>query len=143
MAIKISGTTVIDDSRNLVNINTGLGVGVNSNGTSVGTGVTILNFVGSATTMSLHDGTLNISAGGGGGGALGISSNSFTSFVGTAVTHLNIIGAGITAVGLTTMAITIDRTLTVGRRTGAVVLNLIGSGLELGLQDGSTVIVQS
>lgn len=141
MAIKISGTTVIDDSRNLVNINTGLGVGVNSNGLSIGTGVTIINFVGSATTMSLHDGTLNVSTGGG-GGALGISSNSFTNYVGTAVTHLNIIGAGITAVGLTTMAITIDRTLTVGRRSGAVTLNLIGSGLELGLQDGSTVIVK-
>jgi hypothetical protein len=65
MAIKISGTTVIDDSRNLVNINSGLGVGIQSGGSSVGTGITVLNFVGTGTTISILNGSANISAGGG------------------------------------------------------------------------------
>ena len=67
MAIKISGTTVIDDSRNLVNINSGLGVGIQSGGSSVGTGITVINFVGTGTTISVSSGRANISAGGGGG----------------------------------------------------------------------------
>lgn len=65
MAIKISGTTVIDDSRNLVNINSGLGVGISSGGSSVGTGITSLNFIGSGTTITVSGNTANISAGGG------------------------------------------------------------------------------
>ena len=72
MAIKISGTTVIDDSRNLVNINSGLGVGIQSGGSSVGTGITVLNFVGTGTTISVSSGRADISAGGGaGGGSIG------------------------------------------------------------------------
>jgi len=69
MAIKISGTTVIDDSRNLVNINSGLGVGINSGGNNIGYGITALNFVGSGTTIEVSGNTANISAGGGGGGS--------------------------------------------------------------------------
>ena len=65
MAIKISGTTVIDDSRNLVNINSGLGVGIQSGGSSVGTGITVLNFIGAGTTISIIGGSADISAGGG------------------------------------------------------------------------------
>jgi len=72
MAIKISGTTVIDDSRNLVNINSGLGVGIQSGGNSVGTGVTVLNFIGTGNTFAISGTTANISiAGGGGGGSIG------------------------------------------------------------------------
>ena len=66
MAIKISGTTVIDDSRNLVNINSGLGVGIQSGGSSVGTGITVLNFVGTGTTILVVGGRADVSAGGGG-----------------------------------------------------------------------------
>ena len=78
MAIKISGTTVIDDSRNLVNINSGLGVGIQSGGSSVGTGITVLNFVGAGTTISVSGGIANVSAGSGGGGAGGVSIASAT-----------------------------------------------------------------
>ena len=71
MAIKISGTTVIDDSRNLVNINSGLGVGIQSGGSSVGTGITVLNFIGTGNTFAVSGTTANISIAGGGGGSIG------------------------------------------------------------------------
>lgn len=93
MAIKISGTTVIDDSRNLVNINSGLGVGIQSAGSSVGTGITILNFVGAGNTFSVTGGQVDISIQGGGGGS-GVSSTGIAtafifsnpSFISTSVT---------------------------------------------------------
>ncbi len=93
MAIKISGTTVIDDSRNLVNINSGLGVGIQSGGSSVGTGITVINFVGTGTTISVSGGRADISAGGGGG--------SQTLVVGLRTTAANIpITSGVTIIGL-------------------------------------------
>ena len=67
MAIKISGTTVIDDSRNLVNINSGLGVGIQSAGTAIGVGITQLNFVGTGNTFAVNGTTVDISIAGGGG----------------------------------------------------------------------------
>lgn len=77
MAIKISGTTVIDDSRNLVNINSGLGVGIQSGGSSVGTGITVLNFIGTGNTFAVSGTTANISIAGGGGGS-GVSTVGIT-----------------------------------------------------------------
>ena len=73
MATKISGTTVIDDSRNLVNINSGLGVGIQSAGTAVGYGITQLNFAGVGNTFSVSGSTASITISGGGGGS-GVSS---------------------------------------------------------------------
>jgi hypothetical protein len=73
MAIKISGTTVIDDSRNLTNINSGAILGIQSAGVSVGSGATTLNFVGAGNTFAYDPGTrtLDISIQGGGGGSIG------------------------------------------------------------------------
>jgi len=72
MAIKISGTTVIDDSRNLLNINSGLGVGIQTVGSVVGYGVTLFDFRGagiSTITVDSNAGisTINVTGGGGGG----------------------------------------------------------------------------
>lgn len=93
MAIKISGTTVIDDSRNLVNINSGIGVGIQSGGNSVGTGITVLNFVGTGTTISVSSGRADISAGGGGGAT--------TLIVGLRTTAANVpVTSGVTIIGL-------------------------------------------
>jgi hypothetical protein len=93
MAIKISGTTVIDDSRNLVNINSGLGVGIQSGGSSVGTGITVINFVGTGTTISVSGGRADISAGGGGGAT--------TLVVGLRTTAANVpVSSGVTIIGL-------------------------------------------
>jgi len=81
MAIKISGTTVIDDSRNLVNINTGLGVGIQSAGTAVGYGITQLNFAGAGNTFSVSGSTASITISGGGGaiGTTGITTQTIFS----------------------------------------------------------------
>jgi hypothetical protein len=74
MAIKISGTTVIDDSRSLININSGLGVGIQSSSNVIGYGATILNFIGAGNTFKFNGTTIDISIeGGGGGGGSGIS----------------------------------------------------------------------
>ena len=95
MAIKISGTTVIDDSRNLVNINSGLGVGIQSGGNSVGTGITVLNFIGTGNTFAVSGTTANISIAGGGGSGVsstGIATSfifSNPSFISTSVTLSN------------------------------------------------------
>ena len=71
MAIKISGTTVIDDSRSLININSGLGVGIQSSGSVIGYGATILNFIGAGNTFKITGTTVDISIEGGGGGGAG------------------------------------------------------------------------
>jgi len=92
MAIKISGTTVIDDNRSLININSGLGVGIQSGGTIVGYGATILNFVGAGNTFKVDGDTIDISIEGGGGSGVsstGISTAVFwsnPSFIGTSYT---------------------------------------------------------
>lgn len=72
MAIKISGTTVVDDSRNLVNLNSGAIVGVQSGGNVVGAGATTLNFIGAGNTFYYNAGTktLDVSIQGGGGGGV-------------------------------------------------------------------------
>ena len=65
----VSATAFYGDGSNLSNIISG--VGINSGGTNIGYGVTTLNFVGSGTTIEVSGTTANISAGGGGGGAIG------------------------------------------------------------------------
>jgi len=93
MAIKISGTTVIDDSRSLININSGLGVGIQSSGSVIGYGATILNFIGAGNTFKITGSTVDISIeGGGGGGSIsttGVSTAAFwsnPSFISTSFT---------------------------------------------------------
>jgi len=137
MAIKISGTTVIDDSRNLVNI-TGLGVGIQSAGNSVGSGVTILNFIGAGNTFSVTNGVaaISISGSAGGGGSLGVSSAA--TLVGSGITNLNFVGAAVTTVGLTTAVVTISKTLTIGRRTVAGTIQLVNAYMSVPLRNGGT-----
>lgn len=75
--------------------------------------------------------------GGGGGGSIGISSNSYTTLTGTGVTHLNFVGAAVTMVGLTTAAVTVTKTLTVGLRTDAASIDLATGFLSVQKRDGS------
>jgi len=75
--------TYYGDGSKLENIISG--VGIQSTGTVVGTGITTLNFIGAGNTFSVDGGTVNISIQGGGGdggsqwvdGTLGISTSSF------------------------------------------------------------------
>jgi len=128
---------------------TGGGVGIQSGGTLVAYGATIVNFVGSgASVRDLGSNAVEVLVSGGGGGSIGISSNALNvdpsknTFVGTGITHINFVGAGATVVGLTTAVVTITKTLTIGRRNvAAASVNLLASGLELTLRSGSTVVV--
>jgi hypothetical protein len=75
MAIKISGTTVIDDSRNLTNINSGAVIGIQSAGLSVGSGATTLNFIGAGNTFAYNAGTKTLDISIQGGGGIGTADN--------------------------------------------------------------------
>jgi hypothetical protein len=97
MAIKISNSTIIDDSRNIVNAGivtatafvgsganlTGIvsGVGIATAGGTVGTGATVLDFRGagiSTVTVSSGIATINIEGGGGGGGGFSVTDDTST-----------------------------------------------------------------
>lgn len=86
MAIKIAGSTIIDDSRNIVSAGiitasslsiggttvSAAGVGIATVGGTVGTGVTLLDLRGagiSTVTVAAGIATVNITGGGGAGGA--------------------------------------------------------------------------
>jgi hypothetical protein len=53
---------------------TGVGVGIQSGGDVVGTGITTLNFIGVGNTFKVDGNTIDISITGGGGGAIGLQS---------------------------------------------------------------------
>jgi len=126
---------------------TGGGVGIQSGGTLVAYGATIVNFVGSgASVRDLGSNTVEVLvSGGGGGSALGISSDSFSAFVGTGVSHINFVGAAVTNVGLTTSVVTINKSITIGRRADsgetAHTVNVAGTKLQITARDGSTIDV--
>ena len=68
------------------------GVGISSAGTSIGVGITQLNFIGAGNTFALNGTTVDVSiAGGGGGGAAGI-------VTATGTNGVTIVGIGTTAV---------------------------------------------
>jgi hypothetical protein len=77
MAIKISNTTVIDDSRSLQNITGGAILGIQSAGQTVGTGATILNFIGAGNTFAYNPTTktLDVSISGSSGNGAGLSTS--------------------------------------------------------------------
>jgi len=149
MAIKIGGTTIVTDGRGVTNITSGVIVGVKSDGTYLGAGATTLNFVGSAVSIRAVDADRVdvIVSGGGGGGAIGISSNVLNvdpaknTLVGSGVTHINFVGAAATMVGLTTAVVTVNKSLTIGRRVTAVTIELTNSAAIIGLRDGSTASI--
>lgn len=175
MAIKIGGTTVFDNSRNIVDVvdinssgistlgtvvvNSGVitatsgvvtyygdgqylqnvkGIGISTSGGIVGTAATLITFIGpgvSTVTVDSVSGiaTINISGGGGGGsGELGISS------AGTSIgnfTSLNFVGAAVTSEG-STANVTVNKTFTIGLRSGAQDLNVTSGIATIQLRDG-------
>jgi hypothetical protein len=161
MAIKIGGTTVIDDSRNLTNINSGAIIGIRTTGGPIGVGATTLNFVGSGNTFFYDESTrtLDISIAGGGGGAIGVSSRGTRIAVG--ITDINIaIGStwrgasSVTAVG-TTATISADlgdyyifrrplvgfatmKVLVAGSQGGIAYTDFIGGSVYTGLSTVNT-----
>jgi len=111
-------------------------VGIASAGNTIkADSVTTLNFIGAGNTFSVRGSTVDISISGG-GGAVGVSSNSFATFVGSGITHFNFIGAAVTAIGLTTAAVTINKTLTIGTRLGAQNINVTSGISTIQLRTG-------
>ena len=121
----------------------GKGVGIQSAGSVVGYGVTIINFVGTGNSIQTGSSASIIDvqiSGGSGGGSVGVSSNSFSDFVSTGVTHFNFVGAAVTAVGLTTAVVRVTKTLIIGRRDAVAAELTVPTGTTpILLRDGSTV----
>lgn len=116
-------------------------VGIASAGTTIkADSVTTLNFIGAGNTFAVNGNTVDISISGGGGGSIGVSSNSFSTLTGTGFTHFNFIGAAVTALGTgnvggaKTAVVTINKTLTIGTRTGVVNLNVTSGIATIGLR---------
>lgn len=114
-------------------------VGINSAGTVIASdGVQTLNFVGAGNTFVLRGNTVDISIEG--GGAIGVSSNTFDSLTGAGFTHFNFIGAAVTALGTgdvggaKTAVVTINKTLTIGLRSGATTVNVTSGIATIGLR---------
>ena len=116
-------------------------VGINSGGTIIASdGIQTLNFVGAGNTFLLRGNTVDISIEG--GGAIGVSSNTFDSLAGAGFTHFNFIGAAVTAVGTgdvggaKTAVVTINKTFTIGTRTGVANLNVTSGIATIALRTG-------
>ena len=54
---------------------TGVGVGIQSGGSVIGSGITTLNFIGTGNTFAVDGTTVDISIAGGGGGGVGTAIN--------------------------------------------------------------------
>jgi len=110
-------------------------VGINSGGTVIAAdGIQTLNFVGAGNTFLLRGTEIDISIEG--GGAIGVSSNSFNSLVGAGFTHFNFVGAAVTSLGggdvggAKTAVVTINKTLSIGKRSGGPVSINVSSGVS-------------
>jgi len=68
------------------------GVGIQSTGTVIGSGITQLNFIGAGNTFALNGSTVDISIAGGSGGA-GLSTTGFSTAYGL---HIDPVGSGVT-----------------------------------------------
>jgi len=138
----ITATSFYGDGSNLSNIISG--VGIQSAGIFVGTGVTTLNFVGAGNTFALNGTSVDISIAGGGGG-VSISTEApsdpnegdlwYSPIYGRTFIYYedNDSSQWIDAAPFNRDA---DRTLTIGTRTEAKVLSLSGAGLTLLLRSG-------
>ena len=106
--------------------------------TIVSSGVQTLNFIGAGNTFLVRGNTVDVSIEG--GGAIGVSSNTFDSLTGAGFTHFNFIGAAVTAVGTgdvggaKTAVVTINKTFTIGTRTGVANLNVTSGIATIGLR---------
>ena len=116
-------------------------VGINSGGTIIASdGIQTLNFVGAGNTFLLRGNTVDISIEG--GGAIGVSSNTFDSLTGAGFTHFNFIGAAVTALGTgdvggaKTAVVTVNKTFTIGTRTGVANLNVTSGIATIALRTG-------
>jgi len=89
------------------------GVGIQSAGTVIGTGVTTLNFVGSGNTFAVNGSTVDISISGGGGGATGFGTNKVFYENDTTVTGSYSITAGKNAMSAGPIQIGVGATVTI------------------------------
>lgn len=114
-----------------------VGVGIQSGGTTIGTGVTQINFIGTGNTVAVVGDRVDISISGGGGSS-GV----------TAGTRINYPGGGqspfILSLAHVTQSITIDSTLTGETIPANIVIGestlVIDTGIGVTIGDNNTVV---
>lgn len=115
-----------------------VGVGIQSGGTTIGTGVTQINFIGTGNTVAVVGDRVDISISGGGGGSSGV----------TAGTRINYPGGGqspfILSLAHVTQSITIDSTTTGETIPANIVIGestlVIDTGIGVTIGDNNTVV---
>jgi hypothetical protein len=141
----ITATSFYGDGSNLSNIISG--VGIQSAGVVVGTGVTTLNFVGTGNTFLLNGNIVDISISGGGGGAsVSISTEApsnpnegdlwYSPIYGRTFIYYEDEDSSQWVDASPFNNIFADKSLTIATRTEAKVLSLSGTGLNIQLRSG-------
>ena len=76
----LSATKYIGDGSELLNVASTSGIGIQSGGSSVGSGITFLNFIGVGNTFALRGDVLDISISSGSNGIVGINTAGISTF---------------------------------------------------------------
>ena len=97
----LTATKFIGDGSGLLNVASTSGIGIQSGGSSVGSGITFLNFIGVGNTFALRGDVLDISISSGSDGIVGINTAGISTFSDLNVGG-NIIAGGINASGVVT-----------------------------------------
>jgi len=122
------------------------GVGIQSAGSVVGSGITTLNFVGSGNTFAVNGNVVDISISGGGGGSVSISTVApsdpsegdlwYSPIYGRTFIYYSDVDSSQWIDTSPFKNNDIDKSLTVATRSQPVILSLFGAGLNIQLRSG-------
>lgn len=122
------------------------GVGIQSAGVAVGSGITTLNFIGAGNTFSVSGNTVDISISGGGGGSISISTEApsnpsegdlwYSPTYGRTFIYYSDTDSSQWVDTSPFKNNDIDKSLTIATRSEPVVLSLFGAGLNVQLRSG-------
>ena len=122
------------------------GVGIQSGGSVIGTGITTLNFIGTGNTFAVSGNTVDISIQGGGGGGSGVGFATYTAGIATSssvgVNTTNLDDANLTGVGNSFQGLYVSNGMIIfdNRLTGNHYIGTNYSGLIAGPADVQGVL---
>ena len=131
----LSATKFIGDGSELLNVASTSGIGIQSGGSSVGSGITFLNFIGVGNTFALRGDVLDISISSGSNGIVGINTAGISTF-----NNLDV--GGINASGVVT-ASSFDGNLTGNADTATYATSAGIATNAQGLTGSPNIVVES